>query len=46
MSEKRKFWKMRKFWAAIGVVVGIATGASPALMPVVVEGVCVIAECE
>jgi hypothetical protein len=44
--KKFKFLKMRRFWAAIGLVIGSAAGMSPAVAPVFVEVACMVAECE
>ena len=44
--KKFKFLKMRRFWAAIGLVLGTAAGMSPAVAPVFVEVACIVAECE
>jgi hypothetical protein len=44
--KKFRFLKMRRFWAAIGLVLGTAAGMSPAVAPVFVEVACAVAECE
>ncbi len=43
---KTKFWKLKRFWAALAIAVSSAAGISPIAAPALTEVVCAVVECE